>query len=268
MITGSNCGCLVCRLEKSLIAELGDESSTRQYRLLTAPSLILSRFENPLDLIDHLHAPDSIRDGSSGDSTLVELLGLCVKPNAESAWQRILPLVFIPTIHRTTSQVAATFPSLERDDISQRVIVALLEFLPSRELQVRRSHIAFTIARKLRRITFRWAIRESRGPASEESDRDRAVQTDGTLAAEPLHHRLLLYQFLDNCRRAGWLSREECDLLIQSKVEGVSCPELARRNGHSSVATQHRIQRVINRLRRLARKTLSDSARQLELFAR
>ena len=268
MITGSICGCLVCRLEKSLIAELGHESSTTQYRLLTAPSLILSRFQNTLDLIEHLHTPDNLRDGSSADSTLVELLGLCSKSNDVSTWQRILLLVFIPTIHRTTSQVAAAFPSLERDDISQHVIAGLLEFLPSRELQLRRSHIAFTIARKLRRIAFRWAIRESRSAVSEEPERDRAACADVPLEVDPLQARLLLYQFLDNCQRAGWLSREERDLVFQSKVEGLSCPELARRNGHSSVAIQHRIQRLINRLKRLARKPLPDSARQLELFAR
>lgn len=76
----------------------------------------------------------------------------------------------------------------------------------------------------------------------------------------------LLGQFLDNCQRKGWLSTEERQLLIEFKLEGISCPELARRKGHSVVAIRHRIQRLLDRLRRIAQTSGSGMPQQLNLF--
>ena len=70
-------------------------------------------------------------------------------------WQRLLLLVFIPTVHRTTSQIVAALPSLTREDTAQCLFAALLEFLHSKDLRSRRSHLGFTIARKIRRSAFR-----------------------------------------------------------------------------------------------------------------
>jgi len=268
MMTGSTCDCLVCQLEKSLIAELGDERACEEYRLLTAPTAILSFFANPLELIQQLHAPGTSSHGPSCDLILFELLRSTRESNLHSMWQQILLLVFIPTIHRTTSQIAATFPCLARDDIAQHAVATLLEFLRSRELQTRRSHIAFTIARKVRRLAFRSAIHESRLAASDDRDQSPSMRAGDAAGADTLHAEILLYQFLDDCQRAGWLSSEERNLLIQFKVEGISCQELASRNGHSAVAIQHRIQRSLDRLRRLAKRPPGPLPEQLELFPR
>jgi DNA-directed RNA polymerase specialized sigma24 family protein len=268
MMTGSSCDCLVCQLEKNLIAELDDERAGEEYRLLSASSAILARFQNSIDLIRHLHSPGSSNHGASDDLTLLELLRLSRKSGDSSIYRQILLLAFIPTIHRTKSQIAATFPSLARDDIAQHAIASLLEFLGSRELETRRSHIAFTIARKLRRLAFRWAIHESRAAPSD--DRARYAVGDAGRAAGPetLQAPALLCEFLDNCERARWLSSEERELVVLFKVEGVSCQELARRNGHSAVAIQHRIQRLLDRLRRLAKRRAGPWPEQLELFPR
>jgi DNA-directed RNA polymerase specialized sigma24 family protein len=80
------------------------------------------------------------------------------------------------------------------------------------------------------------------------------------------HTTILLQQFLDNCQRRGWLSYEERELLTQFKLEGVSCPELARRSGHSVVAIRHRIQRLLDRLRRIAQTSDNGTPEQLNLF--
>ena len=268
MITGSNCDCLVCRLEKSLIAEVRDAETHEEYRLLSASSNILSSFPTALDLINHLHAPDGRNHSSWADELLLEFLKQNSSAPLQSIWQRLLLLVFIPTIHRSTSQIAAMFPSLARDDISQQVVSVFLEFLHSRELQTRRSHVAFTIARKLRRGAFRWAIHESRGTKPGDVDGNATTYADAVAAEEPLHAGILLHQFLDNCQKTGWLSPEERGLLVQFKIQGVSCQELARRNGHSAVAVQHRIQRLLDRLRRLAQRTGRGVPEQLELFPR
>lgn len=268
MTTWSHCECLVCRLEKSLMAELSDERLNTDYTRLAASAGVLSGFPTPLDLVREIHAPDDRNRHSCADPLILELLKRNSSSGAESIWQRILLRVFIPTIHRTTSQITASFPSLARDDVSQYIVCSFLEFLPSRDLQTRRSHIAFTIARKLRRGAFRWAIHEARGAAREETHGSRTTEIEDAVEEEPFSAKILLHQFLDDCQRIGSLSSEERDLLVQFKIEGVSCLELALRDGHSAVAIQHRIQRLLDRLRRIARKTPRALPEQLELFPR
>lgn len=268
MIIRSHCECLVCRLEKSLMAEMSDERLNKDYKRLAASSGILSGFPTPLDLVREIHAPDHRNHNSCADSLILELLKRNSSSSIQSISQRILLRVFIPTIHRTTSQITASFPSLARDDVSQYIVCSLLEFLPSRDLQTRRSHIAFTIARKLRRRAFRWAIHEARGGAREETDGSPTTEVEEVVEEEPFSAKILLRQFLDDCQRIGSLSCEERDLLVQFKIEGVSCQELALRNGHSAVAIRHRVQRLLDRLRRIARKAPGGLPEQLELFPR
>jgi hypothetical protein len=256
MIAGSNCDCLVCRLEKTLIAGLGEEWTSEEWRLPAPQGGILPRFSNPLDLVRELHTPEDRKDSSSSDALLSELLKRNSSTPPPSVWQRLLLLVFIPTIHRTASQITAMFPTLARDDTSQHVVTVFLEFLDSTELQTRNSHVAFT-------------IHESRGVAPEEAEGDRIVYVEEAVAAEPRYAEVLLQQFLDNCEKMGWLTVEERNLLVRFKIEGVTCEELAGRNGHSAVAMQHRIGRLLDRLRRLAHRTRWErSPEQLELFPR
>jgi DNA-directed RNA polymerase specialized sigma24 family protein len=267
MMAGSNCECLVCRLEKSLIAELSDETASKPCRSVAAEVSVLARFPTPLDLVRELHAPAASSGGASADALLLELLKQNASCALPSVWQRILLLAFIPTIHRTASQVRAVFPSLGREDTSQHVLTVFLEFLGSPELRARRSHLAFTVARKLRRQTFRWAIRETRGTASEDLDRDPTSEIENAVSEEPLYAEVALKQFLDNCQTTGWLSTEERALLVRFKLAGVTCREIAGRNGHSAAAVRHRLQRLVDRLRRLAHRTRWEHApEQLELF--
>ena len=87
------------------------------------------------------------------------------------------------------------------------------------------------------------------------------------VAEEPFYAEVFLRQFLDNCQKTGWLSLEERNLLVRFKIEGASSPELAGRNGHSPVAVRRRIQRLVGRLRRLAKTARWQRApEQLELF--
>jgi DNA-directed RNA polymerase specialized sigma24 family protein len=266
MMTGSNCDCLVYRLEKNLIAGLSDETANQDCGHV-APGSVLSRFPGPLDLVRELHAPDDPTDSTSVDALLLELLKQNDAAPPPSVWQRILLLAFIPTIHRTASQVRMMFPSLARDDTAQHVVTVFLEFLGSSEVRARHSHLAFTIARKLRRQAFRWAIRETRGAPPEELERGAAPKTENARAEEPLYAEVVLDEFLDNCQRMGWLSIEERGLLVRFKLDGVTCREIAGRNGHSAAAVRHRIQRLLDRLRRLAHRTQWEHApEQMELF--
>src|SRR5271168_4648618 len=266
MMTASYCDCLICRLEASFLAELSDDRSNQEFRLFVVSSPILSTFLGPSELIQKLRDHDNHSQSPSSDELLLDLLGRGSDMLFRPMWQRLLLLVFIPTVHRTTSQITGTFPSLTRDDTAQHLFAVLLEFLHSKELHSRHSHLGFTIARKIRRSAFRWAIRESHRSLSDETNGTATTvsETDVSDGDSPAH--ILLQQFLDNCQRRGWLSAEERELLTAFKLEGISCPELARRSGHSVVAIRHRIQRLLDRLRRIAQTSGNGTHEQLNLF--
>jgi DNA-directed RNA polymerase specialized sigma24 family protein len=266
MMTASYCDCLICRLEASFIAELSDDRSREEFRSFAVLSPILAAFPTALELIGKLHDHDNHQQNPSSDEVLLDLLRRGSDTLFHPMWQRLLLLVFIPTIHRTTSQIAATFPSLTRDDTAQHLFAVLLEFLHSKELRSRHSHLGFTIARKIRRSAFRWAIRESHRSLRDETDGTPTAILEIDVSDEDPHADILLQQFLGDCQRRGWLSSEERDLLTQFKLEGISCPELARRGGHSAVAIRHRIQRLLERLRRIAQTSGNGTPEQLSLL--
>jgi DNA-directed RNA polymerase specialized sigma24 family protein len=266
MMARSNCDCLICRLEISLIAELADHQSVETFRQFAASRSALSWFPTALELIQHLHHPENQNPSPSSDEVFVELLRPGVDARFYPIWQRMFLLVFVPTIHRTTSQITMSFPLLARDDIAQHLATVLLEALRSDELRSRRTHLAFVIARMMRRRAFQWAIRESQRSAPAETDGTTTAYHEPTLGEEHLRSSILLAQFLDDCQRRGWLSREERDLLTKCKLQGISCPDLARRNGHTAVAIQHRIQRLVEKLRRIAQKSGAGTTEQMDLF--
>lgn len=265
MSARSHCDCMVCRLEKNLTIELDQDSANQEYREVAAVAPLLSAFPTPIDLLRHIHRPDPDHH-SSADPLLLELLRQNWASGRPSLWQCILLRLFIPAIHRTTSQVTAVFPALAREDVCQNVICSFLEFLGSRELRTRRSHLAFTISRKLRRSAFRWAIREARGTSREESDGSATSSPDSLGCEESFSATILLHEFLDQCQKTRSLSEDERELLVQFKVEGLSCEEIASPNGHSAIAIQHRVQRLVDRLRRVAKQRTTNRPRQLPLF--
>ena len=268
MMAGSDCGCLICRLEASLLDELHHEKGLAEYRLWAASSRVLAAFPTPAELVAHLHRQHSDEGNSSADGLLAELVGTGRKGPFDSVRQQILLLVFVPTIHRTTSQIGAGFPALAREDTAQHLFAALLEFLDSREFRARRSHFAFTIARKMRRGAFRWAIRESRIKLANDPDRSRVSLDDTETGGEASQAAVLLADFLDKCQRRGWLTEEERQLLIRFKLEGLTGAELALRSGRSALAIRHCLHRLLERLRRIAQKPGAGTPEQLDLFRR
>jgi DNA-directed RNA polymerase specialized sigma24 family protein len=268
MMAASHCDCLICRLEATLIAELSDDRCQEQFRSLALSSPRLSVFPSASELIRQLHDPSAHGTHLFSDQLILSLLNQIGDSLLRPMWEKLLLLAFIPTVHRTTSQIAATFPLLARDDIAQHIFTILLEFLYSKDLGSRHSHLAFAIARKMRRDAFRWAIRESRTYLQDEAAVVPEMPIEIEAGGEDSHINIVLQQFLDNCQRRGVLSGEERNLLTKFKLEGISGPELARRNGHSAVAIRHRVQRVVGRLRRFAQKPGRGSPEQFNLFVR
>jgi DNA-directed RNA polymerase specialized sigma24 family protein len=124
------------------------------------------------------------------------------------------------------------------------------------------------VARALRRKAFRWAIHEARNTMAEETDPAMTTETDAVLVGDGFSGAFQLQQFLDSCQRNGWLSVDERVLLTLFKIEGRSCSEIAERNGHTAVAIKRRIQRLLDRLRRVAGDAEGRLPRQLELFGK
>jgi hypothetical protein len=263
MIAASRCDCLICHLETTLVTELSDESSTEQFRAFS--SSILFAVTTPFALIQELHDHSTPDRNAFVDEIIYKIVSRNDDTTLGPIRQKLLLLAFIPTVHRTTSQVAATFPSLARDDIAQHIFSVLLEFFDSKELSSRRSHLAFAIARKIRRSTFRWAIHEARhGGDTQAIASEAPIERDVNTSEE--HSGIVLRHFLDTCQRDGLLDGEERSLLLRFKLEGATGPELARNNGHSAVAIRHRVQRVIARLRKAANGRARSTAKQLNLF--
>jgi DNA-directed RNA polymerase specialized sigma24 family protein len=265
MMAGSDCDCLICRLEESLIAELSQEKSIEEYRLWARSSEVLAVFPTASELIAHLHRQNEDQN-SSVDEVIAELVRTDSNGRLDPIGQSLLLLVFVPTIHRTTTQISAVFPSLGRDDTAQHLFATLLQFLHSQELRSQRSHLAFIVARRMRRSAFRWAIRESRLDLPTDRDPGPTPSAEGDQSREESHAGVLLAKFLDDCQRRGWLSEEERRLLAQFKLEGIAGAELAHRSGHSVTAIYHRIQRLLERLRRIAQKSGGATPEQLDLF--
>jgi DNA-directed RNA polymerase specialized sigma24 family protein len=246
-----SCSCSICGLEQSLFAGLRNSENQARYRQLTAHSSALSRFATPLELLGELHDRDKLDEPDAHcDRLLGELVRLCRDPNQEIG-RHLLLLVLMPAAHRTCRQVAALVPSLERDDIAQQLIAVLLEYTQSETFQTLTSHFAFALARRMRRGAFRWATREARFARNEgQTEEDEDPEPLGPVSS--LEAPVVLRDFLRQCVANQVLSEGECELLLLSKLEGVSSQRLNREAKVSSIAFKHRLQRVINRLRRAA----------------
>ena len=256
MSAGPSCFCPVCELENALLRDLESEQPQSMYRNLVLQSPILSAFANFNDLLLSLRNSQLTENRPSrADEIIGELLRISRTPQGEVGWQ-ILLLILMPAIHRTTTQIATGFPSLTRDDIAQHLVTSVWEILHSETLEAQKSHFAFTITRAMRRSAFRWAMREAAFTA--------AAHIQGTAlnelpadAGQSFEMRIALSEFLARCLSCGVLNPSEYELLVLFKVQGVSSETLAARQRLSDVAFRHRVQRVMEKLRRAARGSIA-----------
>ena len=247
----SACSCSICGVEQALIKKLAEKETAQQYDCLVRGSSILSGFPTALALLCRLR--DTTTDEDQEDSS-DEILRELLRPGesrGQELRQRLVLLILMPSVHRTSRQIAYGFPSLARDDIAQQLLTSILEILQSKPLLKQQSHFAFTITRLMRRHSFRWAIREARlAPAQELTI---------PVVAEGVHEAgigfetaIHLQEFLRGCLYDGQLTETEHDLLMLFKIQGVSADVLAAREGLSEIAFRHRMQRVVDKLRRIA----------------
>ena len=257
----SNCRCLLCGMERHLDGKFTTARGLDTYRQYIRFSPALSTFLSARDLITYLHTDDQVNNGHhSKDQILAELLG-SVTANRNAATARdLLLLAFVPMLHSVSRNIATRSPALPADDIAQHVVTVFLGILRSAEFSGRDSHIAFAIARLLRRNAFTWAERECRGWAHG-STGDGISEVSVQDSCQPIERAALLRHFLARCHERGVLSRAELELLVQSKLDDPH-------NADYSNASRQRMKRLLGKLRREAqrRNQLRRADLQLRLF--
>jgi hypothetical protein len=265
----STCRCLICDLERRLTEQLSEYQCQERYREFAASHSLLSPFPAATDLVTYLH---SCRNSSNGtyaaDGILTELLQTSALDGNGGTLRDLLLLVFVPTLHSTSRQVAGRYPSVLTDDIAQHVVASLLQILNSPEFYGRRSHAAFAISRMLKRHAFEWAERECRSPVYTASPETLSETPSSSDTAEPVERSAVLRHFLHRCHQRGQLTGEDLALLVQFKLDtprdtGPGGPAVLYSN-----APRQRMKRLLYKLRLIARapRSRKQHADQLRLF--
>ena len=247
------CRCTICELEKGLLDDLRQETNIQSYCQLATQSSILSAFPTIQKLLDSLGGlAQRDRQIYLCDQVIGELLRMSGSSNRNIAHQLIL-LILMPAIHQTTRKIVTGFRSLAREEVAQHVVTTLLEIIESKALLTQQSHFAFRMTRLMRRRSFCWALRESKNTGS--GDLGILAIEAGFSCNVNLENVVILRKFLGECLQNGWLTAAELELLMLFKVEGVRAAVLAMRTGMSEIAFRHRMHRLIERLRRIAKRT-------------
>ena len=245
MFLGSSCGCLLCRLETNLLAEvnLGDEGV---HIAFLASSGELRPFPSVPALLSNLRS-------SQADPRSDQLFRalFAASETAQKSVEIVLVLAFLPMLHRTVRRVAKQQPGLSSEDVAQQALNFLLESIRSEQLRGRTSHLAFAISRALKRRLFLWANHE--GGLSivriESNGEDF-----GPVVEESFERQAMLRHFLHRCVTKGLLTDAELDLLIQFKLDGNNGDFPAETYAESqSNALRQKLKRLLSKLRRLAR---------------
>jgi hypothetical protein len=253
----SNCRCLLCGMERDLTRRFAEPDGHAAYREIAETAVSVSAFPAASDLIAYLHNPEN--NGNAPvpkNGILAELLHATSGNGTADVSRELLLLAFVPMLHRITRQVFFRFPTLPLDDIAQDAVATFLESFGSTEFAGRNSHLAFGMARLVRRSVFGWAERETRGVWNHAP----LEPVDPSSSNETLliERTALLRHFLDHCTRHGVLTAEDLNLLVQFKLD-------ESHKTHLSNATRQRMKRLVGKLRRAAERPLPDS-RQLRLF--
>jgi hypothetical protein len=256
----SHCRCLLCDMERHLTAQFAESQGQEAYRQFATFSFVLSTFPAASELISFLHTKHGTENENfSKNEILAELLRGTTNGRSAAA-RELLLLAFVPMLHGISRQVTTRCPALPPDDVAQHIVTALLESFASPEFAGRDSHLAFAIARFLRRNAFAWAERESRskGQNSDVADLELAPHAGG---AETIERAALLRHFLDRCRQRGILSGQDLKLLVQCKLEELPSADYSN-------ASRQRMKRLLGKLRRAAKRPRRPAFddRQLRLF--
>jgi hypothetical protein len=258
----STCRCLICDLERTLSVEIARSHFEVCYESFARSRSLLATFPAASDLVAFLHTRNTNNGIPISDHIVRELLETTAK-GGDARLRDLLLLAFIPMLHSTSREVARRYPSLSPEDISQHVVLSLLQILGSPEFYTRSSHIAFAISRVLKRNTFEWAGRENRLAVRSEGEEAVAEFAFMSDSGEPFERVVLLRHFLHCCHARGLLTSDDLALLVQFKFDAARD---LKASGHAALysnASRQRMKRLLAKLRRIAR---APAATQLRLF--
>jgi hypothetical protein len=259
----STCRCLICDLERTLGIEIARRKFEVCYQSFAHSRSLLATFPTASDLVAFLHTKTTNNGIAISDQIVRELLETAAT-DGNAALRDLLLLAFIPMLHSTSRQIARRYPLLASEDISQHVVLFLLQILGSPEFYGRSSHIAFAISRVLKRNAFEWARRENRlavGSEDEEAVSDSPPPGDTSEAFERI---VLLRHFLYRCRARGLLTADDLELLVRFKLDAAQARSTGGPAPVYSNASRQRMKRLLAKLRRVARAPAAGT--QLRLF--
>jgi hypothetical protein len=238
-----SCPCLLCRIEEKLFREIDSPISRENYEVLHSVSPPLVGYPQSELLLAHLRAG---RGDASSDQILLELMKWCdvfhdgLVPN-------LFLLAFLPMLHATVRQVTRRHPSLMWDDAAQQSILVFLEFLHSAQFRRRISHLAFALARRVKRGTYAWAQQEtaSREPFA-------LAVFPPALDEDSFERLVLLRHLLDRATARAVIDTADLQLLVQIKLDGEPGEVFYEELGLTPNAFRQRVKRLLAKLRRMA----------------
>jgi hypothetical protein len=240
------CPCTLCSVERHLTAQLETPSSTTDYATLRDAFSLLAPFPTASALLTDISTLRHSNGSGEASDRIFGLLRQSLEAFGEIV-KSLLLLAFIPVLHATVSSIERSYPTLARDDISQQCLLTLIRLASGNDWRMRETHLAYALARELRRTVFLWAKEETRSvPESESAGEPEHFVT----AADLFERQVQLRHFLHRALGIGVLDNDDLDLLIQFKLEGGLRDQ---ENGPASNATRQRMKRLLGKMRRRAR---------------
>jgi hypothetical protein len=237
------CLCVLCRIEQKLQKELDSPISRENYQALHAASPPLADFPESRLLLAHLRAGSS---DACSDQILLELMKWCDVFH-DGFVPSLFLLAFLPMLHATVRQVTRRYSSLTWDDVAQQAILVFLEFLHAAQFRRRISHLAFALARGVKRGTYAWARQET------VSNQTPALSVFPASFQESSFERLaLLRHLLDRAGARAAIDKADLQLLVQIKLDGEPGEMFCEELGLTPNALRQRVKRLFAKLRRMA----------------
>ncbi len=253
----NNCPCVVCNVEAALLDSFSTQTARNHFKALASNYPVLSHFQSPLEAVAKLHEQGEAVNHDAGNQILHAVIHAVSDKAFENLGQQLLLVAFTPAIHKIYREMCQRFPMLSPDDVAQQTWVAFLETAKSSAMLRQNGQLPVALVMNSRKAMLRWAMREAR--------RASIVQDGFEKFSEPLSEdnfedAILLEDLFRQAQLTRALSQSESQLLFKFRWEGFGAKELAHTNGRStSNAVHHRLKRIVNRLRRLARSC--DSAK-------
>ncbi len=248
----SNCACVVCQVERSLLDSLSTQIARTHFQVLAANHPVLNHFDSPAEVIARLHEHERVEadNHNAWNGILHALVDGLADRATEDIGQQLLLVAYAPAIHKVYREVCQRFPGLSPEDIAQQASVFFLENAKAPSMAEQNGHLPVALVKYFRRRLFRWAIHETQRslPLQELSPRGPEPMSD-----DNFEDSVIVEQLLAKAQRLGILSQAEADLVRKFHCEGCQ-PEQLREGeaGPSGIAPYYRVQRAVHRLRRMA----------------